>query len=385
MERGQALQSSGLNSGYSPDIPKFRRVVLETTGIADPNAVHQLLLTDPEIRKRFHHAGTVTVVDGVFGLRTLEEHPEAVLQVASGDRLVISKTDKATAEQIVLLENQLATLNPKAVLRLGPSELSELIESFETEPLKISQGACDVTLAGIRGDAHVENMHNFCTFRVTHANPLAWEDLNAWLETLLFAHGDDIYRIKGWVSVKCESLPVVVQTVRHAIYPSETLDEWPSSPQRTDLTFICRNFNKTAAMRSLMQFCDCAECTSVHEHSRWTFTDSIGDTSPVRSVVLPHISERLTAQLYKIDALLQRRPWHRWSLHNPWSQASTVIDSWEILAACQEPELLDAVGDLIGSDLFLCHQPPDRGVKHGSDLVVGRCHDELRGHAFGTH
>lgn len=332
--------------------PLFQRVVMETSGIADPNALHQLLLSDPEISKRYRHAGTITVVDGVFGLGTLDRQPEAVVQIAVADRLIVSKADIASTQQIQLLWDRLAGLSPEAALRSDREcgDLASLLDALEDGPPTLPR----VVQHGIEtrafSDAHGDR---FRTFRVTRSAALAWEDLTAWLEALLFARGDDIYRIKGWANIDGESQPVVVQSVQHALYAPQKLDAWPQDERRTDLTFICINFTQAAAMTSLRQACDWEAHVMIRPDSKQGMTD-VSDAIPaVCTVEVPGIEAFLTRQLQRIEASARRRPWHTWSLHNPWSLASTIVDSWELLGKCQSPEILDAVGELIGEDIVL--------------------------------
>jgi len=351
--------------------PKFRRVVLETTGIADPNAVHQVLITDSEVRKRYRYGGTITVVDGVFGLETLDQHIEAVLQVALADGLLISKTDLTTTDRIDSLKARLLALNPVIRLQRDQNDLSDLLEWFEHNP----RPEHDVkSFAAELNTNSPEFAHCFRTFRITQSEPFAWEVLKEWLEVLLFARGGDIYRIKGWANIKGESLPVIVQSVQHALYPPQTLDAWPASDRCTELTFICRNFTRSAALCSLLQICDQEVSEAALDKSRHANRGVTAAMPPFSSVEVPGVQAMLHVQWQKLVSSGHQRPWYMWSLHNPWSLASTVVDSWSMLAICQSPPLLDAIANLIGPDIVLydCALQPLTFAVHG---VGAWCND----------
>ena len=349
---------------------QFQRVVLETTGIADPNAIHQVILSTPEVRRHYRHASTITVVDGVFGQKNLNQHAEAALQVVVANGLLMSKTDLATQQQVLALENQVEALNSVA-LRWGRGELASILDELDSTSAPKSS---IITIApkSMHQDAHT---HRFSTFPVRYSKPIDQADLEAWLEVLLFSRGNDIFRIKGWVYVKDQPQPFVVNSVYQALYAQQYLDAWPNETRSTELTFICQNLSSTAAMQSLLQVCDsddsytnaatrriayaAATCegTEIKDAAtrRTAHTAHTAGTkaAPILSGVMPDISKRLLAHFESIESLTDMRPWHRWALHNPWSLASTVVDSWDILSMAQTPAILDVVSGLIGNNIVL--------------------------------
>lgn len=338
-------------------IPAFNRVVLETTGIADPNAVHQALINDEQVRKRYRYAGTVTVIDGVFGMQTLQQHPEAVLQASVADAILVSKTDIASDEGVRSVVTQVETLNPNASMHIRDVELADVLMALEQNTNSIHQLSVSDFASNSFSDRHG---HRFHTFRISLSEEVPWERLKAWLEALLFARGDDVYRVKGWANVVGESMPVVIQGVNHALYPPQHLSKWPSDRRRTVLTFICRNFTQSAATTSLAQAGIGAEA-AVELPSKALKTTGARKEGPLaRTVEIPEVLAFLKTQLSELSHSVQQNPWIGWALHNPWSLASTRIDSWGILDACLTPKLLDAVAEMLGPDIVLfdtCLQP----------------------------
>ena len=327
----------------------FNRVVLETTGIANPNSIHQLLMTDPKIRSRYYHGGTVTVVDGKFGLDTLATHPEAILQVALANRLIISKFDIASVEEITGIKKQLAVVNPSASVR-ECTGLVQALDEFGGEADNSPPLASQNSEISSTGDEHLQR---FRSFQISPVAPLKAKDLRDWLEALLFARGDDILRIKGWANVANEPLPVVIQSVQHALYPQEKLNHWPGGQRSTQLTFICREFTRSAAMRSLREICQDNTREIDDEDLCWPVAGTGSTGKSIIAVALPQLAGQAHSLLKPALETADRRPWHSWALHNPWSLAATVVDSWSILSICQNRELLDAVEQLIGSDIIL--------------------------------
>ena len=328
---------------------RFDKIVLETTGIADPNAIHQLLLGDAMLQTRFRHAGTVAVIDGVFGQRNFDRHPEAVIQAVVANGLLISKGDLASAEDIELLENRLHDLNP-AALRDQRGSLTELLDRCVGEQVMTRQiDAAKIPVKLAPG----QHSGRFSTFTLTHRKPVDSNDLNAWLEALLFARGDDIFRIKGWVWVKGERFPVIINSVCQALYSPTQLAKWPDRRPSTSLTFICKDFFREAAERSFYSVCAPQQKQVAPAYMNTSKNAHRQANSPVRRTVFPGVSSRVLNALQAKRRIEAFRLWHVWCLHNPWSLASMIVDSWEILNLSQSDQLLDAVADVIGPDIIL--------------------------------
>ena len=226
------------------DIPAYSQAVLETTGIADPGEILQLLMTDADVTARYRIASVNTVVDACFAAENLDEIPEAVRQVMLADRLLISKSDLVDDLAISSLRSRLAALNPGA-----PFVLSD-----ELQPSQLIAPPADRLLPpAAQNSGHG---HRYATFQVGWPGSVEWSAIATWIEGLLSARGDDIWRIKGLLNVRGEPRPIVFQSVQHAVYAPARLAEWPRGGPRSELTFITRHFSRPAALASLRPFVD---------------------------------------------------------------------------------------------------------------------------------
>ena len=234
-------------------IPPFQRVILETTGIADPIAIYELILGDREIVRRYFCREILTVVDAIHGRTNLDKHIEAIKQVSVADHIIISKTDLCDKIQFESMEERLHTLNPLALRSysgLKPVNPDILFGNCSEAPNLARKQL-------LRQNTPVEEAvssphdHRFATFSLAWSDAVDWGDFVAWLEALLIVRGDSIHRVKGLLNVNGESQPVVIQGVQHSFYPPTKLDRWPESKIETKLVFITSDFSKRAAIKSL--------------------------------------------------------------------------------------------------------------------------------------
>ena len=239
------------------DLPLFQRVVLETSGIADPGPVQQRILADPRLSDRLRIQGIVTVVDVLLGERNMDQHLECATQIAVADRLVLTKLDLATLERRQSLIKRLQSLNPAAPRVLstawGPPP-EGLFDDFQTS----KQTGYFSDAPGIESrsliPASARHTDRYSTFSLRWSEPLEWQDFKAWLESLLIARGDSILRLKGLLHVIGDPDPVIVQGVQHSLYPPTHLPAWPDSEPHTEIVFITRDFPRASALRSFQQF-----------------------------------------------------------------------------------------------------------------------------------
>ncbi|GJD51731.1 P-loop guanosine triphosphatase YjiA [Methylobacterium crusticola] len=230
-------------------VPPFRRVVLETTGLADPGPAVATLVADPMLRHAFAPGAVVTVVDAVNGARTLDTSAEAVRQVAAADRLVLSKTDLAPADAAAALVARLAGLNPLAsCLPLTLADVPEaalLTDDPRTRAAEAARWLCA---------AVPDAPHGAVRAVLIESGPVDWTRFGLWLGMLLNRHGDRILRLKGLVAVAGVATPVVVQGVQHLIHPPRHLDAWPDGAARTRLMLIARDVDPALLRRSYAAF-----------------------------------------------------------------------------------------------------------------------------------
>jgi G3E family GTPase len=236
-------------------IPAYSRVVIETTGLADPGPLLATLIEMPLVAARHALSGVVATVDAEHGIATLEEHAEAVQQVAMADRLVVTKADRASVAVLRDLHQRLAALNPGAS-RVeavhGDADPGPLLEAglYRGPGKKLDAtgwlSAGEWRRAGAPRVAHASDIASFAW---TGTEPHPWEDVETALETLLELFGDRVLRLKGLAAVAGEPGPRAVHAVGHTLYPSVRLPAWPDSDTRTRFVVIGRGLEEKAAAR----------------------------------------------------------------------------------------------------------------------------------------
>jgi G3E family GTPase len=212
-------------------VPRFGRVMIETSGLADPGPILQTFATDRALGGEFFVEVVVAVIDAGCGLATLDWSAEARKQVILADRLVISKTDLCAPEAIAQLIARLTELNGDAPIETaigGALDPRRLIEAVPGGPH-----------AGFIGETgHSDGILSF-VFRETE--PLVWKPFERAMETLIGLRGSDLLRVKGFLNVAGCSGPVLVQIVQHLAHPPLELASWPDRDRTSRLVFITRN------------------------------------------------------------------------------------------------------------------------------------------------
>jgi G3E family GTPase len=228
-------------------VPPFRRLVIESTGLADPFPVLSTLRADPVLRHHFRSAGVVTTVDAVNGMRQLERHIESVRQVAIADAIVLTKTDIAEPAITALLVAQLGAMNPSAAL------LSAADASLDAAVLLQSGSgggfrAIEESTVGMAAHGSVS------AFAIIVDDPLDWTVFGIWLTMLLNRHGDRILRVKGILALAGEERPVAVHGVQHLVHAPTHLSHWPSEDHRSRVVFIVEGIEPELIRRSFSVF-----------------------------------------------------------------------------------------------------------------------------------
>ena len=249
------------------DIPPFERVIIETTGIADPAPVLDNLLHDTWVRARFRLDGVVTTVDAVFGMGQLDAHFEAVKQVAVADKLLLTKTDLASPEAVAALRERLVALNPAADIvtvthgELDPAAIQNLgLWNAETKSSDVTRWlkatryrpahACALGSkpAVDTHDAYIQS------FSVVLDTPLDRYGLQSALSMLTSFRADNLLRFKAIVILQDEPQPVVLHGVQHVLYPEVKLDAWPDDDHRSRFVFIVRDLDPEFVAKLLADF-----------------------------------------------------------------------------------------------------------------------------------
>ena len=227
-------------------VPPFRRLVIESTGLADPFPVLSTLKADPVLRHHFRAAGVVTTVDAVNGMLQLERHIESVRQVAIADVIVLTKTDLAEPPVTRRLAARLAAINPAAPLLSTAETLDAavLLQAGSGGGFKAIEEPT-VGMAPHRGVS---------AFSIIVDEPLDWTAFGIWLTMLLNRHGERILRVKGILALVGEERPIVVHGVQHLVHAPTHLGHWPDEDHRSRLVFIVEDIEPDLIRRSFAVF-----------------------------------------------------------------------------------------------------------------------------------
>jgi G3E family GTPase len=207
-------------------VPNFRRIVIETSGLADPSPILQTFSTDRALGEEFHVGALIAVVDAVAGSKTLDWSAEARKQVILADRLIVTKTDLTDPDSVT---EQLRVLNPRSAIvtaRKGTVEPRHLLEPSAHEATGF------VTEA-----AHSDGVASF----VLRPHRLKWASFSKAMDTLIALRGADLLRVKGFLDVEGCQGPVLVQFVQHLAHAPVELAQWPDADRQSRLVFITRN------------------------------------------------------------------------------------------------------------------------------------------------
>jgi G3E family GTPase len=217
------------------EIPDFRRIVIETSGLADPSPILQTFATDRALGAVFHVDVVFTVVDAVTGGDTLEWSAEARKQAILADRLVVTKTDIAGQTAADALTAQLRALNVNAEILLAVN--GALDPTRLTEPVAIQRNTF------MAEAAHSDGIGSFV---LNESAPMPWPVFARVMDTLMALRGPDLLRVKGFLAVEGCQGPVVVQFVQHLPHPPVELDAWPDGNRQSRVVFITRNISEKA-------------------------------------------------------------------------------------------------------------------------------------------
>jgi G3E family GTPase len=239
-------------------VPPFRRLVIESTGLADPFPILSTVQADPVLKHHFCLGNVITAVDGVNGMRQLDTQPESVKQVAVADRLVLTKTDLATADTISSLVERLRRINPLAPLwRSADQDVSAealLLGSFDGNSVERWMPRFPPAPYGhMHGDG---NRHDddIRAVALSFDEPIDWTMFGIWLTMLLHRHGNEVLRVKGILNIAEVEAPVAVHGVQHLVHPPRHMTAWPDANRRSRLVFIVKGLAPAAIERSLRAF-----------------------------------------------------------------------------------------------------------------------------------
>jgi G3E family GTPase len=252
----------------------FRRVILETTGLADPAPVLQTAMAHPYLVMRYRLDGVVTVVDAVNGAATLDEHMESVKQVAVADRIVLTKTDLLTTPEGRRgregLAARLHALNPAApILDAAANEATpeRLLACGLFDPERKHPDVKRWLAAEAYADAdhghhhHDVNRHDdrVRAFSIASEAAIPAAMFDAFLDLLRSLHGPNLLRLKGIVKLaETPASPIVIHGVQHVFHPVVQLPRWPDGDERTRIVLITRDLNPATVRALFDAFLDAA-------------------------------------------------------------------------------------------------------------------------------
>ena len=245
-------------------VPPYRRVIVETTGLADPAPILATLMNDISLRHHYRLGAIITTVDAVNGLDQLDRQEESLKQAAVADRIVLTKTDIADAETVETLRQRLDRLNPSADFLLGRHgavDIERVLRADVYDPAAKGQEV----LRWIEAEAEVPHSHDHVhdvnrhdasiqSFCLVHDEPVDWTAFGIWLTMLLHSHGENILRVKGLLNVEGVKTPVAINGVQHIIHPPMHLDAWPDESRQSRIVFIVRGLERALIEGSLAVF-----------------------------------------------------------------------------------------------------------------------------------
>lgn len=236
------------------EVPAFRRLVVESTGLADPFPILSTVQADPVLRHHFRWGNIVTTIDAVNGLSQLDRRPESVKQAAVADRLVLTKTDLVSAREADALVARLRELNPSAPLvraAEGVIDADALLAHDLFATATRGEAARRWFTVKPAGEAHGAGVH---AFALTLDDAIDWTRFGLWLTMLLNRHGDKVLRVKGMLKVEGSATPVAIHGVQHLVHPPVHMAAWPDDERRSRLVFIVDGLDRAAVEGSLRAF-----------------------------------------------------------------------------------------------------------------------------------
>jgi G3E family GTPase len=244
-------------------IPEFQRLVVETTGMADPGPIMANLMNEPVINSTYRLDAVVVTIDSVYGPQQIENHIEAKKQAAVADVLLLTKTDLATETQIDALTSQLAMLNPGAnVHRIQHGEIDPQhiinVGLFDptTKQAQPQRWLREVKRPSLLQRGTLPTQHHadgISSFTVTLPKPLTWDQLEPVLNWLCSTYSEELLRMKGIVHAEDLSAPIAIHAVHSTLYPPTLLKDWDEDEPITRIVLIGKDLDEATIRKALTQ------------------------------------------------------------------------------------------------------------------------------------
>ena len=237
-------------------IPQFNRLVIETTGMADPGPILGNLMNEPVIESVFRLDAVVVTIDAEYGLQQLQEHAEERKQAAVADVLLLTKTDLSTPEQLSALKEKLIEINPGATqhkIQHGQIEPDYIIDVGLFDPAG-KRAEPQRWLRAPLKPSILKNQHDeISSFTVTLPSPINWRDLKPVILKLCQSHGEKLLRLKGIIHAADLDNPLAIHAVHFTPYPPTELEGWTEDEPTNRIVLIGKGLDEAAIRKMLTQ------------------------------------------------------------------------------------------------------------------------------------
>jgi G3E family GTPase len=238
-------------------IPQFNRIVIETTGMADPGPILGNLLNEPVIESVFRLDAVVVTIDCEYGLEQLKNHAEARKQAAVADVLLLTKTDLSTLEQLAELKEKLIAINSGATqhkILHGEIDPDFIIDVGLFDPTGKRAEPQRWLRQPLKPSSMLKNQHDeISSFTVTLPSALNWRDLKPVVLKLCQTFGKDLLRLKGIIHAADQPAPLAIHAVHFTPYPPTLLESWSEENPENRIVIIGKDLDETAIRKLLMQ------------------------------------------------------------------------------------------------------------------------------------
>lgn len=244
-------------------IPEFKRLVIETTGMADPGPILANLMNEPVIESTYRLDAVVVTIDSVYGLQQLEANAEALKQAAVADVLLLTKTDLADATQVSQLKEKLIAINPGATQHkvthgeLDPAFVIDVglfdLATKAPEPQRWLRAPYKPAIpkGTLPQRVHAEDI---VSFTVAMPQPLKWSDLRPHLLKFCQTHGKNLLRLKGIIYAADQPAPMAIHAVHFTPYPPTLLEGWEEDEPVSRIVIIGKGLDEHAVRNQLTRF-----------------------------------------------------------------------------------------------------------------------------------
>lgn len=231
------------------NIPDFKRVIIETTGLANPAAILDTIHHDTHLKNQFYVQGLSTVVDAELGHLQADLHPEWLTQVVAAHQIILSKTDRVALSTRQLLSEKIQQVHPEVNL-LSLDQVASIDDLFCRDLAQ--QQHISRPQFFLRTQQKEHAMTQSCVLECREK--LDWMVLGLWLNLLLKQYGENILRVKGILNLTEFDQPVLIHGVQHCLYPPEHLTQWPWEDHYSRIVMIVRHVDLEQIQKSFQIF-----------------------------------------------------------------------------------------------------------------------------------